>query len=361
MPNHAHADKIQPDSSPPQHAKPAAPLNQMLYLQRTIGNQALQRMISQTNSPAIQRDGEDDDIAGGYGRLREEAEPSDDDAEEVDQYAAYEQQSKGVIKGAKHGATSFTSRIKNFFGFGKKRTSSHPEMRSLTAAVGPDVRVEGEHGSGRKLAGGIAKLAIGNFIEAAAAGKKAYNVGKDKERLSEEGLGETMEEYDDLMSMVNSIKGALKRQAYWEASVGTIKQGLSLAIGALTGAPGAGELIGAGIEEVGVKVASSGASFAAGQAVESPHDKFVTGGSRKLGADEWGEMLTKYLNHSDARVREWVEDLIKDIFLQDFKGDQLLEIAEAAPYEAGKLIFARTLGAKQYKDALKVYRKAHGR
>jgi hypothetical protein len=276
----------------------------------------------------------------------------------------YKAKSSGLDKEFKHGisgAMEFASL--HMLSQPYRPISGRSEMQSLTASVAPEVEVKGRHGGVRKAAGGAGKLLAENFIEAGYSAKKASKLGAIKKELSAEKSELPAEDYADLMLMTNSLRGAFKRQTAWELTAGTVKQGISLGVSALTGAPGAGQLLTASVSQVGSYVGASAGGAVVGvgadKASASRGMEFKQGGAKKLDVDGWSDMLTRFLNHENERIQFYTEDIILCLFNQKEKGQELLEIARATPGEAAKLIYARQQGAKQYKDAVKAYRKAY--
>ena len=298
--------------------------------------------------------------SGGSGS--EENESDDGNSSFSDLGEQEKQKGKGAIKWVKHKTSEIKQNITRWLGIKTKKVLSSDQLhQSLTASVGSNIEVKGEHGNARKAAVGAGKLVIGNFIESGASLQKAKNVGEVKSKIQNEQYTIREDEYNDFMMMANTLRGTFKRQALWNATVGTFKQALGIGAAFLTGAPGSAELIGSGFEKIGTKIGSTvlSAGASAGGERLAPKARVVGGGAPKLDSDGWQDMLIKYLNHKDSKVQNFMKEMIRSLFLEDIKGDQLIAIAELNPLEAAKLICARQQGASEYKYAITRYRKAH--
>lgn len=238
--------------------------------------------------------------------------------------------------------------------------------------------IKSDKGALRKGAGGLLKLVAGNFIEAGAAASKARRVGKVKKdiefykqytstravSMQDADLEEILQEHadlSDLIQMANSLKGALKRQVVWESTVGTIKQGISVGAMILFGAPGVGDLAGAGASQLasftGAKVSGGGVGVIGEKLASSRLGKrFKTKGD-KLDEDDWNAALTDFLHHPNPYYRKVTRDMVAALFKSDQKAQQFIAFAKREPRQAAKLLVARQKGVKTMKKALKTLRK----
>lgn len=309
----------------------------------------------------------------------------------------------------------------NFYKSGGPSSDESHQPLTMARVDAPLPSLQSDKGKTRKAASGAVKLVAGNFIVAAAASKKARSIGnvkkkiearrdqvdelaqieegaelstthveeqiqepsqvEDDGRIAEPSVGEdegrtletslddeievALQERHDLellLRMANSLKGALKREALWQGTVGTVKTAISAVVAAFTGIPSAGEVLGASATEVGNYVGVKGAEAVgkfAGTKAATPLDKRFKAKDNKLDEEEWTHALSNFLTHEDERFVGWTSELLASLFLNKEKGKAFADLASRAPTIAAQFLVARQRGTDATAEFLKQLKKSH--
>ena len=216
-------------------------------------------------------------------------------------------------------------------------------------------------GTARKAGGGLVKKAFSNISHAATAGRKAHRMGTVKQDLTESLDDSSVDRSDveELILVTNSLRGAFKRQAVYESTIGSLKKLISAGITALTGAPGLGSALTAAAEEVAIQGGTSLTSSAARHGTErlSPQQRFVGGGGQKLTEEQWVDVFLKYLSTSHP-LQDEMKSIIHGAFLDTGKADILIHEAAVHPRVAAQIMVAVQQGADKKKTITKCLKKA---